>query len=281
MHLRCGWRVSPLAGGDQSRGRAGQLNALEVAVREAGAVALGKFRSPLKTWIKAGSSPVSEADLAVDALLRHRLIGSSTDFGWLSEESDDCDARLDAESVWVVDPIDGTRSYLAGRSDWVISVALLKRGRPELAAIFAPTTDELFLAVLGRGATRNGVSIVANQNHALGGARVAGPKRLLELLDDIHPPIVPQPRLGSLALRLTRVAHGELDIAFAGDGSHDWDLAAADLLVHEAGGVLTTLAGESLTYNQPKPVHTALVASGRSCHGTLITLVSNGSDGDI
>ena len=81
------------------------------------------------------------------------------------------------------------------------------------------------------------------------------------------------PRIPSLALRLARVATGALDGTFAAPNSHDWDLAAADLLVHEAGGLVTTLTGESLIYNRPDPVHGALVAAGRARHELLLGLI--------
>ena len=127
---------------------------LAAAVREAGALALQTFRGQLKSWIKGKSSPVSEADLAVDALLRERLL-TILDAGWLSEETEDDPARLQRADVWVVDPIDGTRAYLAGLPDWAISVALVNAGRPVVAALYAPVTDELFLSIAGTGATLN------------------------------------------------------------------------------------------------------------------------------
>jgi myo-inositol-1(or 4)-monophosphatase len=273
MRPPCVWKVSPLPAADHPAERARQRDVLAASVREAGALALRTFQTPLKTWIKGHSSPVSEADIAVDILLRERLIGSASDYGWLSEETEDDPARLAANRIWIVDPIDGTRSYLAGRPDWVVSAALVEHGRPVLAAVFAPVSNELFLAAVGAGATRNGAPIMANAGADLGGAKVAGPKRLLDQLAEVQPPVIPMPRLGSLALRLTRVSQGEFDVAFAGGNSHDWDLAAADLLVHEAGGALTTLAGQSLTYNRPEPVHGALVAAGRGRHETLIGIV--------
>ena len=115
---------------------------LVAAVREAGSLALKTFRGQPKSWIKGKSSPVSEADLAVDALLRERLL-TIHDAGWLSEETEDDPARLERTEVWVVDPIDGTRAYLAGSSDWTISAALVSGGRPVVGALYAPVTDEL------------------------------------------------------------------------------------------------------------------------------------------
>ena len=245
---------------------------LAAAVREAGALALTTFRGQLKSWTKGKSSPVSEADLAVDALLRERLLAIYP-AGWLSEETEDNQARLRHSEIWAVDPIDGTRGYLAGSSDWGVSAALVNNGRPVIAALFAPVTDELFLAVAGEGATINGACIRASAGDEIAGRTFSGPKRRLDVLAAVEPRIVAAPRIASLALRLARVAAGTLDGSFAGPNSHDWDLAAADLLVHEAGGALTNMAGEVLTYNRPDPVHQALLAAGRARHAALLELV--------
>jgi myo-inositol-1(or 4)-monophosphatase len=254
------------------RGRPGPAVAalLSAAVREAGAIALKTFRAPLKQWTKAGASPVSEADIAVDDFLRARL--ATPGYAWLSEETEDDPVRLRAEHVWIVDPIDGTRAYLAGQPDWTISIALTSRGRPVLAGLFAPVTEELFLATAGHGTTLNGKPVTASLGDDLKGAKAGGPKRHLDFLLQADRRVVSMPRIGSLALRMARVAHGGLDVAFAGGHSHDWDLAAADLLVHEAGGAMTSLAGRTLIYNRPKPVHDALIAAGRDRHAMLIKL---------
>jgi myo-inositol-1(or 4)-monophosphatase len=245
---------------------------LALAVREAGALALHMFRGQLASWIKGASSPVSEADLAVDALLRERLL-AIRDAGWLSEETEDDPARLQRAEVWVVDPIDGTRAYLAGLADWVIAAALVRAGRPLIAALYAPVSDELFLAVAGGGATLNGAPITASTGDHLAGAKFSGAKRRLDSLAAVEPRIAAVPRIPSLALRLARVATGALDGTFAAPNSHDWDLAGADLLVHEAGGLVTTVTGESLIYNRPDPVHGALVAAGRARHARLLGLI--------
>jgi len=242
------------------------------AVREGGALALQFFRDGVKSWIKDKTSPVSEADLAVDRLLRERLLAIH-DAGWLSEETEDDPTRLTRKEAWVVDPIDGTRAYLGGSADWAVSVALVQAGRPILAALYAPVTDELFLGVAGGGATCNGAPIAASAGDWLAGARFSGAKHRLEGLAAVEPRIETVPRIPSLALRLARVATGALDGTFAASNSHDWDLAAADLLVHEAGGVLTTLAGQALVYNQTEPVHGALVAAGRRRHAILLDII--------
>jgi myo-inositol-1(or 4)-monophosphatase len=246
---------------------------LAIAVREAGALALSTFQKPLKSWIKGESSPVSEADIAVDHLLRERLTADTPHFAWLSEESVDDPARLDARFVWIVDPIDGTRAYIAGLPDWTVSVALVENGRPVAACLYAPVLEEFYLAVAGAGATLNGAAIAASPGTTLADARIAGPKALIEKLVAAEPSIAAMPRVRSLALRLARVAQGTCDAAFAGGNSHDWDLAAADLLVHEAGGALTPFDGGALIYNRPEPRHGMLVAAGRDRHATLIKLL--------
>jgi myo-inositol-1(or 4)-monophosphatase len=247
---------------------------LAVAVREAGALALQKFRSPLKSWTKGtGASPVSEVDIAVDELLHARLTAIDPAVAWLSEESVDNPARLSAPCVWVVDPIDGTRAFLAGRNDWAIAAALVWRGRPLASAIFAPVDDVLFSAVAGKGTTVNGRAVSANDGSSLEGARAAGPQRYLDGVGAVQPRLQALPKVHSLALRLARVSDGTLDVAFAGENSHDWDVAAADLVVHEAGGALTTVDGSPLTYNRPNPVHGALVAAGRVRHEVVLQLM--------
>jgi myo-inositol-1(or 4)-monophosphatase len=131
----------------------------------------------------------------------------------------------------------------------------------------------MFLAARGAGAALNGVTIAVSRGAMFDGAKLAGPKRYLDRLAGLDAGILAQPKLYSLALRLARVAQGELDAAFASPGSHDWDLAAADLLVHEAGGAMTDLAGAPLRYHARHAAHGALVAAGSARHGALIEWV--------
>jgi len=247
---------------------------LEATVREAGVLARGMFGASLKNWTKGpAESPVSEADIAVDDLLRTRLTAGNDGIAWLSEESVDDPARLAARQVWIVDPIDGTRAYIAGFPDWAVSAALVADGRPVVACLYAPVTEQFFVARANGGATCNGISIAATQGAELNDARIAGPRGLLERLTAMAPPFTAMPRVRSLALRIAQVAHGACDVAFAGGNSHDWDLAAADLLVHEAGGALTPFGGGTVTYNCPVPRHGMLVAAGRDRHAALLEII--------
>ena len=171
---------------------AAQLNA---AVRDAGKLALSMFGKPIKQWTKGpSSSPVSEADIAVDVLLRERLTGSGNGVAWLSEETGDDAGRLTARYVWVVDPIDGTRAYIAGQPDWAISAALIEKDRPIAACLYAPALDEFFAARVGAGSTLNGTVIAATPGADLRGLRIAGPQKFLERLTSILPPFTKLPR---------------------------------------------------------------------------------------
>jgi myo-inositol-1(or 4)-monophosphatase len=243
---------------------------LKDTVREAGALALSLFRTELKNWTKGASSPVSEADIAVNDLIQQQLRSARPDYGWLSEESADDETRLGKKLVWIVDPIDGTRGYLAGREDWCVSVALVENAAPLLAAVFVPASDEFFFAARGQGAARNDVPVSASPGAALDFSRIAGPKPLVERLNRSSGELTLYPRIGSLALRLCRVAEGTLDAAFAGGQSRDWDLAAADLIVQEANGNMTALSGDSILYNLREVTHGVLVAAGRERHASIV-----------
>jgi myo-inositol-1(or 4)-monophosphatase len=247
-------------------------DALASIVREAGALATSFRGDQLKFWTKHGDSPVSEADIAVDKLLRERLMRLMPDCGWLSEETEDDRARLGTARLWVVDPIDGTRAYVNGRTDWSVSVALVEHGRPSAAAVFSPMEDGLYLAIASAGATRDGVKLSASKSASFDGAQAAGPKPMLGELAKAIPGIVAVPKVHSLALRLSRIASGKLDIALASKSSHDWDLAAADLIVHEAGGALTTLDGEIALYNSAEARHGALIAAGPARHARAVAV---------
>ena len=239
-------------------------------VREAGLLAKSLFRTELKNWIKGKSSPVSEADIAVNDLFERRLRDASPGYGWLSEESADDASRLGRKYTWIVDPIDGTRAYLAGRDDWCVCAALVEDAEPVLAAVFAPASGEFFFAARGQGASLNDARVLASGGDDLDFSRMAGPKPLVQRLSSSLEEISLHPRIGSLALRLCRVAHGALDAAFAGGQSRDWDLAAANLIVQEANGRMTALSGDAILYNRRDVVHGVLVAAGRDRHARIV-----------
>jgi myo-inositol-1(or 4)-monophosphatase len=244
------------------------------ATREAGAMAASFFRSGLKTsarvWSKSGGSPVTEADMAVDAFLKTELSRAAPEAGWLSEETADDPARLGRDLVWIVDPIDGTRAFAAGIHDWSVSVALLADGRPLLGIVYAPAHAAFFEARRGHGAFRNGEAVSTSRPERFSEASVTGPKGLVDRLEQGAGAVKRAPRIPSLALRLARVAEGSVDVGLVSSNAHDWDIAAADLILEEAGGALAGLDGVAPAYNQPEPIHGELLAASRRLHPRLI-----------
>src|SRR5262249_7430744 len=166
-----------------------------------------------------------------------------------------------------------TRAYLAGLPEWSIAAALVRAGRPIVAALYAPVSDEMFLATAGGGATLNGGPIAASTGDHLAAAKFSAAKRRLDSLAAIEPRIAAVPRIPSLALRLARVPTRALACTLPPPNSRHWDPSGPHLFVHQAGRPHTTLTGERLIYNRPDPVHGALVAAGRARHGRLLDLI--------
>ncbi len=241
------------------------------AVTAGGALAMTYFGTAVETWDKADKSPVSQADLAVNALLRERLDPDGLGYGWLSEETEDDQRRLDCEHVWVVDPIDGTRAFLRHKPHFTIAVALLRRGYPVLAAIFNPATGEMFEAVAGHGAHLNATPIQTSTCAALEGCRMLGPRDMFE-----HPawprpwPPMEIATFNSIAYRLALVAGGGWDATVSLTRKNDWDLAAADLILREAGARMTDHAGEGFRFNASHTRHRSVIAAGPALHAEIL-----------
>ncbi len=251
---------------------AGADEALMVdAVRDAGRLALSFFGNGPRQWTKGDSTPVSEADLAVNDLLRERLQGERPGYGWLSEETEDDDSRLGCDRVWVVDPIDGTRSFLKGVPHWTVSVALIENGVPVIGCVFNPAEGELFTAHRGTGARLNGKDIQVSGCNSIGGCRMMGHAFVFDRKRwrDPWPEMETETR-NSMAYRLCLVASGDWDATFTITSKADWDVAAADLIVSEAGGRVSTHDGTALVYNQPVPKHPTVLAAGPDLHSSLM-----------
>jgi myo-inositol-1(or 4)-monophosphatase len=250
------------------------LAAMSEIAQEAGVLAMTYFEAGAATSAridyKHGGSPVSEADLAVDVLLRQRLSPLAPDAGWLSEETADSPERLQRRQLFIVDPIDGTRAFIKGDPRWSISIALVESGRPCLAVLHLPALNETFEAAEGAGATLNGRKLATSGRASLAGSRLGGPLGILDALtgDDVE--IVREPRVPSLAYRMARVAAGEIDGGIASADAWDWDVAAADLIVREAGGSFTGLDGQTPLYNAQRPRHGILAAAPAAMHGDLL-----------
>jgi myo-inositol-1(or 4)-monophosphatase len=246
---------------------------LAAAAREAGRLALEYFRPGARTSAqvetKVGGSPVTDADLAADSLLKRRLQDGLPEAGWLSEETVDDFERLTRRSLIVVDPIDGTRAFVIGDPRWAVSAALVVDGRPVAGVVHAPALDETYAAARGGGATFNGATLVAAAGWP---PRVAaGPKPIIQAMAaKLGSPVEITSRVPSLAYRLCMAARGAVDFAVAAENSHDWDIAAADLLLEEAGARLIEASGARLLYNARHVLRGALLAAPDAAASGLI-----------
>ncbi len=242
------------------------LPRLEMLARRAGDIALHYFRPGQRTIAevsyKGGGSPVTEADFAVDRFLfdeTQRLIPHA---GWMSEETADNAERLTRDCLIVVDPIDGTLAFTRGDDRWSVSIALIERGRPIAGVVHAPAMGDTFAAAHGMGAFLNGARLQGQLRENLAGARVVAPKGLQESVARMG--FVVAPRTPSLALRLADVAACRHDVVVAAANARDWDIAAADVILAEAGAALAEPDGLALTYNRVSPARRALVAAPKS-----------------
>ena len=236
---------------------------VERVTREAGRIALSYFTREVRTWEKSPNNPVSEADIAVDEFLRTTLLQNRTGYGWLSEETEDQPERLRCGRLWIVDPIDGTRAFLAGGDDWGISVALVQDQLPILAAFYAPVKNAFYFAKAGEGVTKNGDPIEVSNCDDLTAAKMMGDPSAFKpskYWPVAWPETMTAEQANSIALRICQIADGQFDCCVTLRPKNDWDVAAADLILSEAGGTLTTGDGERLTFNRKKPLHNHIVA---------------------
>ena len=243
-------------------GPADDLALILEAAHEAGALALRLRHQGLSVDFKPGDSPVTNADLAADALLKERLRTARPDYGWLSEETADDPARLSARRLFVVDPIDGTRSFAAGEAFWTVCIAVVEAGRPIAGAVFAPQRAESYAAAAGAGATLNGQPIHASETAVIDDCGMIAHPAMFNHYDWPKPwPTMRIARRNSTAYRLCLVASGAADATVTFAAKHDWDLAAADLIAREAGAYVGDHEGHPFTYNQPVPMQPSLVCA--------------------
>jgi myo-inositol-1(or 4)-monophosphatase len=244
---------------------------LKQAVTDAGSLALDYFRRDLAVSRKADGSEVSEADLAVDAALMHALLEPRPAYGWLSEESEDDQKRLDRRAVWMVDPIDGTNAFLRHVPEWTVSAALVEDGLPVLGMVFNPATGEFFHAVRGGGAYLNDRRIEVSGRDAIEGARIIASGGLFKKRIWKEPwPGVESRWVNSVAYRLALVGAGQADATLSLSAKSEWDLAAGVLVVEEAGGTVTDHRGRGFLFNAPVPKFDSLVAAPPLLHAHLV-----------
>ena len=241
---------------------------LDAICREAGEMAMRRWPGgghALESWEKQPGSLVCEADLEVDAFLKRELGRLLPSAGWLSEETADDPARLGKGLIWLVDPIDGTRDYIRGRSGWSVAVALVSAGKPLIGRLVAPARGELWSAVAGRGAWLNGRRLAASTREDLVGARVPADTLPAEDRD-----LTTVEKPNSIALRIAIVADDRADLVATLRWGFEWDIAAAGLIAREAGAAVTDAFGQPLNYNKQDPRAFGVLVTAPAIHAAAV-----------
>lgn len=254
--------------------RARDLDLLIEAAKAAGKIARRHFRRDPEVWHKdGGAGPVTEADLEINAMLEAELRAARPDYGWLSEESADEPARLTHSRVIIVDPIDGTRAFIEGSKHFATALAIVEDGVPIAAAIHMPLKKRMFTAAQGQGAFLNGKPITASAHPDIHDARVlsARPNLKPEFWNEVPP--VQRHFRSSLAFRLALVAQGKFDGMLTLRPSWEWDIAAGDLIVREAGGLATDRTGGALRFNNPHPQVNGVIAASGPVHAGVMSRI--------
>ncbi len=251
---------------------AGDLELMKNAVKEAGQLGLEFFGDRANDkWQKDDGSFVSDADMALDKLLHQRLLEGRGDYGWLSEETEDDLVRLNKSRVWIVDPIDGTRAFINDKPHWVVSVALVVDGVVHMGCLYNPVKNEFFEAVLGEGAKLNGHKmLIDGQSDIEGATIIAAPGRFKSKIWPTPWPHVESFMVNSVAYRMALVATNRADALLTLSGKSDWDLAAADLLVREAGGMVSDHQGFELTFNRKNTRHPSVLVANADLYPKLL-----------
>jgi myo-inositol-1(or 4)-monophosphatase len=251
-------------------------DAVVAAAQEAAALAFASWRDgaapDAKVWEKSKDNPVSDIDIAVDALLTKRLRAILPEAAWLSEETIDDPSRLDARLLWLVDPIDGTRDYVRGRSGWCVSVALVADGLPVFAVMAAPAQDKIWIAASGEGVICNGTLLSGSIRQDFAGARVPA-----DDLPRVDSDLVTVDKPNSIAMRMTMIACDRADLVATLRWCNEWDIAAAHLVAQEAGGIVTDALGQTITYNKRAPLDFGLICCAPGIHKAAVERLSEGA----
>ena len=241
------------------------------AISKAGKIALSFEKEKIHFWNKSVGQPVTHADIEINLFLKKFFEKHTPEFGWLSEESEDDKSRFTKKSFWCVDPIDGTRSYINKRPEYVISIALVSNSTPIFGLIFNPKTNEMFSAEKNFGAFCNKKKIKVSDNIDLNSCKVAISNSELKNIEKIlffkNLKIL---SMGSIAYKIALVAKGQVDIALSFTKKSDWDLAAASLILEEAGGLISDIENEKINYNTNELNISSVFAANPRIHRRLL-----------
>jgi myo-inositol-1(or 4)-monophosphatase len=251
------------------------LERIEAALGAARAIFSRFTPGRIEAEFKVGHDPVTEADRAIDIALRENLLRDGE--GWLSEESVDDSSRLDKKTVWVVDPLDGTREFVKGIPEFCVSIGFVEDGCPVAGGICNPATEETFIGAVDAGVFYNGKPAHASQRASLTGASVLASRSEIqrgewEQFESSRLQIRP---MGSVAYKLALVSAGLADTTFTLTPKNEWDVAAGAALVLSSGGFVTTLESVPFRANKRQPMLSGLIAGGAHLRGQLLALLES------
>jgi myo-inositol-1(or 4)-monophosphatase len=246
------------------------VDLLKAALTRASAVAMQFYRSDVEKQQKPDGSLVTAGDLAVNDALHEMLTSARPDYGWLSEEGPDDPARLTRQRCWILDPIDGTRSFADMRHEWCIGLCLCENGKPIVAGVIQPTRHLLYLAERGKGATCNGETLHMSDAPDLNRARLAARSQARQKLEGSGIEPVNMSHTPQIT-RLAMLAGSEVDIVLSFGPKHDWDIAPGALLVTEAGGKISDEQGHEMIFGRNDPKQNGLVAAGTARHAAVMS----------
>jgi myo-inositol-1(or 4)-monophosphatase len=251
------------------------LALISAAAKDAVGIALRLQTPDLVVEKKPDGSPITGADRAVDDFLRQRLTAARPDYGWLSEETPDGPERLLKDKVFIVDPIDGTRSYMRGKPYWAVCIAVASQGEPVAGVVYAGALDERYAAEKGGGATLNDQPIQPSAVAQLEDSRMLGDDKLFSHPGWARPwpPMLVETR-NAIAYRIALVASGAFDAAVALSAKSEWDVAAAALIAEEAGAKVTDHKGRRFVFNTPKAKAPSLVCAAPGLHPLILERTS-------
>ena len=230
------------------------LNIAKDAAIEAGVLIMNYYKADYEIRDKGYHNPVTTADHAADSYLKKVLMEARPEYGWLSEETVDSPDRLNKDRVWVVDPLDGTKEFIEGVPNFVVSVALVENGMPIVGVLYNPVTKETFTAAHGEGARLNGEKIQCTTKDDVPDMVILNSRS--ETRRGLWVPFDGTFRelraIGSVAYKLGLTAAGQADIFASLRPKNEWDICAGNCIINEAGGKLIDLHGNPRIYNQEK-----------------------------
>ncbi len=251
------------------------------AAREAGAIVKRYYEGIVEAHEKRPDNPVTAADLEANALIHRSIAAAFPEDGWLSEETADSTDRLSRRRTWVVDPLDGTKEFIQHIPEFCVCIALTEDGYPVVAVEYNPAADRLYVAVRGRGTTVNGTRVHVSATASVPDAVVMASRSEDKRGEwDVFKPRCRVQLTGSVAYKLAELSTGNGDATFTLTPKNEWDICAGTLLVEEAGGRVTDIAGKRLVFNQADPLRPGMIATNAALHDGLLALIAELAPGE-